>query len=75
MDNQSINPILLSKEAIDIIKLLRDDENLGLHSQIEVMEQLLFELIRDETMGEDNNKIYMRYLADVIEFTRALLPQ
>ena len=68
-------PILLSKEAEDFIRLLRDDENSGIYGQIEVMEQLLFELIRDETMGEDNNKKYMRYLADVIELTRALLPK
>jgi hypothetical protein len=73
MGNQSIEQVILSQEAIDFITLLRDNENSGIHSQIEVMEQLLIEFIRDESMGEENNRKYMNYLADVIELTRSLL--
>ncbi len=67
--------VILSPKALDFIEVLREDDNMGIYSQIEVMESLLIELIRDEDMGEDKNKLYMRYLADVIELTRLLLPE
>ena len=74
MSAETTESVLLSSKAVELILGMREDENIGLIMQIEVMEEILFEIIRDETIGDDNNKKYMRYLVDVIEFHKSLLP-
>ena len=74
MPKEPIESVLLSSKAVEFIEGMREDENAGILGTIDVMEELLFELIRDETIGDDNNKKYMRYLVDVIEVYKSLLP-
>ena len=65
--------ISLSSKAVEIISVMREDENSGFKNQIDTIQDLMIELIRDKEIGGQNNKLYLRHLADVIELAKELI--
>lgn len=70
MEAQSEKTIALSIAAQEFISEMRDDE--GFDSLIEAMYGIMKELIQDNHIGGEKNRLYLNHLVDVVDFAKML---
>ncbi|HBL75111.1 MAG: hypothetical protein A2W90_15245 [Bacteroidetes bacterium GWF2_42_66] len=61
---------VLSDEAKEFINEMREDE--GFDTLIKIMYDIMKELIQDKYLFEENNRLYLNHIVDVIDLAKML---